>query len=165
MKVRNLAGIVLVLFVIGGFIFAETETTEQTEKAEQSQVKQQDLSTRSVTARGVRMDRNQMMRERMKKQVEVHQAALKELEDIKKIAEEEGATKTVAALQKLIDEKDAKFKEDLQKIEKARREREKKLKEKVEAQAQKKASEAENKTEEAVEDETEKTVENKVEEE
>jgi hypothetical protein len=49
-----------------------------------------------------------------------HQATIKELEDIKKIAESENATKTAEAIQKMIDTMDAEFKNQLAEDEKKR---------------------------------------------
>ena len=173
MKARRLAGLILALFLISGFVFAEAEA-EKVKKSEKPEVKRIDPKTRSMAPRGFRPDRSQMRRERMQKQVETHkaalkelavikkiaeveahQAALKELADIKKIAEEEGATKTAEALQKLIDKKDTKFKKDLQKFEKARKERSLKLQEKTKAKLKKNNSEVEKKVEKTVEDKAE----------
>ena len=131
MKAKKLAGLILALFVISGFVFAEAEKVKKAEKMEKTEAQQLDPKTRSMPRRGSRPDRSQMLRERMEKQMKVHKAALKELEDIKKIAEEEGATKTAEALQKLIDKKDAQFKKNLQKFEKARKERALKLQERT----------------------------------
>ena len=135
MRKRKLAGLILGIFVISGFVFAEAEKAKESEEVKKTDVKQMNPRSRSMVPRGSRPDRSQMLRERMQKQMEVHQAALKELADIKKIAEEEGATKTAEALQKLIDKKDAKFKENLQKFEKARRDRALKLQEKAKTKA------------------------------
>ena len=148
MRSKKLAGLILVLFVIGGFVFAEAEKAQKQEKPD---VERLDPRTRSMGHPRSRADRSQMYRERMEKQMEMHKAALKELEDIKKLAEEEGATKTAAALQKLIDKKDARFKKNLQQFEKARRERALKLQEKT----KKDKPEMEKPVKKAVEDKTE----------
>jgi hypothetical protein len=59
----------------------------------------------------------------MKQREEEHKKAIGELEDIKKIAEGENATKTVDALQKMIDKKNAEFKKTVDEIEKRQKER------------------------------------------
>jgi hypothetical protein len=68
-------------------------------------------------------NRNQMYQEAMARRMTEHQAAMAELEAIKKIAEEENAARTVEAIQKLIDEKNARFKQSLEQVERQRRER------------------------------------------
>ena len=62
-------------------------------------------------------------RQMLARRAEMHAAEIAELEAIKKIAEEEQATRTVEAIQALIDKKDAEFKERMATIEKQRRER------------------------------------------
>ena len=153
MKVKKLTGLILAIFVTSGFVFAKTQKVEaQKEETQKTpQVQRRDPRANPVSRTGSRADRSQMMRERMQKQMEMHQAALKELEDIKKIAEEEGATKTAKALQKLIDKKDTAFKERLQQFEKARRERALRLQEKT----KKGKPETEKPVKKAVEDKTE----------
>lgn len=53
-------------------------------------------------------------------QMAKHKEALAELETIKKIAEEEGAPRTVEAIQKMIDTKDNEFKQKLEQFERQR---------------------------------------------
>jgi hypothetical protein len=59
----------------------------------------------------------------MKQRQEDHAKAVGELEEIKKIAESENATKTAEALQKMIDKKNADFKKAVDDIEKRQKER------------------------------------------
>jgi hypothetical protein len=61
--------------------------------------------------------------EMIKRREEEHKKAMAELEEIKKIAEGEKATKTVEALQKMIDNKNAEFKKNVEEAEKKRAER------------------------------------------
>jgi hypothetical protein len=59
----------------------------------------------------------------MKQRQEEQKKAVGELEEIKKIAESEKATKTVEALQKMIDKKNEDFKKSMDEIEKRQKER------------------------------------------
>jgi hypothetical protein len=59
----------------------------------------------------------------MKQREEEHKKAVGELEDIKKIAESEKATKTVEALQKMIDGRNEAFKKSIEEIQKRQKER------------------------------------------
>ncbi|MEN8126518.1 MAG: hypothetical protein ABFR90_01805 [Planctomycetota bacterium] len=67
--------------------------------------------------------RQEMYRQMLSRREEVHKQAIAELEAIKKIAEEEGATRTVEAIQALIDKKDNEYKEKKEKFESQQRER------------------------------------------
>lgn len=66
----------------------------------------------------------QMAQDAIERRKQEHQATIKELEEIKKIAESENATKTAEAIQKMIDAKDAAFKKQLAEVEKRRAEME-----------------------------------------
>jgi uncharacterized protein HemX len=59
----------------------------------------------------------------MKQRQEEHAKAVGELEDIKKIAQSENATKTVEALQKMIDKKNEAFKKSVDENEKRQKDR------------------------------------------
>ncbi|HOK97128.1 MAG TPA: hypothetical protein PKW71_13500, partial [Anaerohalosphaeraceae bacterium] len=52
-----------------------------------------------------------------------HRAQIAELEEIKKVAQEENASRTVEAIQKLIEKKDSQFKQSLEQFERQRRAR------------------------------------------
>ena len=140
MKKTVLIALGLMLFVMSGFVTAaEKEGTAEDTKVRirpmpagregqapkvnaAAEARRDRLTSR--TGRGQSPTaRNEMYREMMAKQAETHRTALKELEDIKKIAEEEGATKTAEAIQALIDKKDADYKQNIEKFEKARAER------------------------------------------
>lgn len=59
----------------------------------------------------------------MKQRQGEHAKSVGELEEIKKIAESENATKTVEALQKMIDKKNEAFKKSIEEIEKRQKDR------------------------------------------
>lgn len=72
--------------------------------------------------------RNPQQRQRFYEQTlarraETHQKAIAELAAIKTIAEEEGATRTIAAIQKLIDQKNLEYKKSTTRFEEQRRSR------------------------------------------
>lgn len=82
------------------------------------------LQRATPAGRGMELaGREQMFRDRMAQQAEKHSAEIKQLMDIKKLAEEEKATKTAEAIQKLIDEKNAVYQKNIEQVERARRER------------------------------------------
>lgn len=67
--------------------------------------------------------RDQVYQQRLSRQAELHQAEVSKLTAIKKIAEEENAARTVEAIQKLIDQKNAEYKESLASLSTQRAER------------------------------------------
>jgi hypothetical protein len=74
-----------------------------------------------------------------KKREEEHKKAIAELEEIRKIAESEKATKTVAALQKMIDFKNAEFKKSAEETEKKRAEMQQRMEQRQKEMAAKNA--------------------------
>jgi hypothetical protein len=74
-----------------------------------------------------------------KKREEEHKKAIAELEEIRKIAESEKATKTVAALQKMIDNKNAEFKKNMEEAEKKRAEMQQRMEQRQQEMAAKNA--------------------------
>jgi hypothetical protein len=66
--------------------------------------------------------------EMVKKREAEHQKGIAELEEIKKIAASEKATKTVEALQKMIDKRNADFKKSVEEAEKKRAEMQERIK-------------------------------------
>jgi len=59
----------------------------------------------------------------LSRRAEIHKQAIDEIEEIKKIAQEEGATRTVEALQKMIDEKNAEYKKGIEEFTRMQRQR------------------------------------------
>lgn len=74
-----------------------------------------------------------------KKREDEHKKAIAELEEIRKIAESEKATKTVAALQKMIDFKNAEFKKSVEEAEKKRAEMQQRMEQRQKEMAAKNA--------------------------
>lgn len=137
MAAKKWAGLVLSVLLVTGVVFAESpqgKTSKDTQLRERLQ---------RATPAGRGMDvagREQMFRDRMAQQAEKHSAEIKQLADIKKLAEEENATKTAEAIQKLIDEKNAVYQKNIEQVERARRERAARLQERaqqVQSQKQK----------------------------
>ena len=79
----------------------------------------------SLAGRPVRgpVDMQQRYQQMLTQRAEIHKQAIDELEEIKKIAQEEGATRTVEALQKMIDNKNAEHKKSIQNFTRMQRER------------------------------------------
>ncbi len=76
-------------------------------------------------------------RNRLHSQVEVHQELIRELTEIKKIAEEEGAEKTSEALQKLIDQRNETHRQRMLETQRRRLEAQKRIQERMKAREQK----------------------------
>lgn len=67
------------------------------------------------------VDRSEMYQQMLERRFKIHKAEIDELEAIKKIAEEEGATRTVEAIEALIEKKSAEYKKSAAKFELQRR--------------------------------------------
>lgn len=130
MRTMKMTGLIFVLLAAAGILFAQEQTApKQDVKVKESspEIRREQPQPRRAGA----VDIEQMYRERLAKLTEEHKASLKELEDIKKLAEEEGATKTAEALQKLIAKKDAEFGEKMKKAERMRKENAAQMQEKM----------------------------------
>lgn len=86
----------------------------------------------------------QAYEEFMKKREDEHKKAIAELEEIRKIAESEKAPKTVEALQKMIDFKNAEFKKSVEEAEKKRVEMQERIQQRQQQMAAQNAQNAEN---------------------
>ncbi len=86
----------------------------------------------------------QAYEEFMKKREEEHKKGIAELEEIRKIAESEKATKTVEALQKMIDKKNADFKKNVEEAEKKRAEMQQRIEQRQQQMAAQNAQNAKN---------------------
>jgi hypothetical protein len=132
--------------VLSTVLWAEeaTQTTSGKQTVNGPVVPEQVQRHRQVRERGVGHDPNaarQTFQDVIQRRTQEHQAEIKELENIKNLAEEEKATKTAAAIQKLITTKDEAFKKQLAEVEK----RNAQIKERAEYRKQNLANEAKNK--------------------
>ncbi|MDH4203151.1 MAG: hypothetical protein OEV87_09680 [Phycisphaerae bacterium] len=89
-------------------------------KGESGRPGRQSLAGRPGRGSVNRQERYQQM---LSQRAEIHKQAIDELEEIKKIAQEEGATRTVEAIQKMIDKKNTAYKEGIEKFTRMQRER------------------------------------------
>lgn len=136
MKIR-MTLLTAMMVLVSGIIFA-AETQEKTGLGQK-----QTMPERRVTTPRTMQNREAMVKEMMAKRADVHAKAIEELAAIKKLAEEENATKTAAAIQAMIDKKNEEYKKDAEQAERQRRERAE--------QVQKRLSEQQSKTEESTE--------------
>jgi len=90
--------------------------------AEQSDTTRQAPERRAARP-GATADREAAFRDMLAGRADAHAAAMKELADLKKLAEEENATKTAAAIQAMIDKKNAEYNKSVEQFERQRRER------------------------------------------
>ena len=119
MAAKKWTGLMLAVLLGTGVVFAEAQQGNTSKDAQMRERLQRVAPGRS----GDPAAREQMFRDRMAQQAEKHSAEIKQLMDIKKLAEEEKATKTAEAIQKLIDGKNAVYQKNIEQVERARRER------------------------------------------
>lgn len=133
MKTKKTIGFVLAVCLISALVMAEAANDkEAVQKSKGADVsasgqRQEGGPRVSPSRRGDPRNRQQAYQEMLEKRGAAHKKAVAELEAIKKIAEEEDATRTVEALQKMIDKKNAEFKQRMEQFESQRRERSKQL--------------------------------------
>ncbi len=128
MKKAMITAMLVAIMGLSASLWAEDDAS-QTSGDGQQQVKPEkprsaQMRERGMMGRGGR-DPNamqQMVQDGIERRKQEHQAVMKELEAIKKIAESENATKTAEAIQKMIDAKDAAFKKQVAEVEKRRAE-------------------------------------------
>lgn len=120
MRTKKWIELIFILCVIAGFAFAEEPQQGMRGRGNQNDMPQMSPAQRDRSAMG----RTEMYRQRMAAQAETHAAEIKELEGIKKIAEEEKATKTAEAIQKLIDKKNTEYQKRVEQFEQMQKQRE-----------------------------------------
>ena len=110
---KKLTWICVLACLAAGLVFAAEDAANTTEPA-RGEANQQ-MTERVAVPRTLNRaaTRDQMYQQRLSRQSELHQAEVGKLTAILKIAEEENATRTAEAIQKLIDQKNAEYKETL----------------------------------------------------
>lgn len=91
--------------------------------AEQPSSAPRRMPERRAAARPGTVDREAAFRDMLSGRAQAHAEVIKELTDLKKLAEEENATKTAAAIQAMIDKKNDEYKKSVEQFERQRRER------------------------------------------
>ena len=130
MKTKKAIGLVLALCLVSALVMAEaSDGKEAGQKADVSASKQRQKGAPRVSPnrQGDPRNRQQAYKEMLEKRRANHKKTLAGLEEIKKIAEEENATRTAEALGKMIDKKNAEFKQSMEQFEGRRRERSRQL--------------------------------------
>ena len=131
MKTKKTIGFMLAVCLISAVVMAQASGDKKTDPkgADTSVSRQRPEGAPQVSPsrRGYPRNRQQAYQEMLEKRGAIHKEAVAELEAIKKIAEEEGAKRTVEALQMMIDKKNAEFKQRMEQFETQRRERSKQL--------------------------------------
>ncbi|MBC8378759.1 MAG: hypothetical protein H8E62_06260 [Planctomycetes bacterium] len=149
MKANRWISLGLILFIgVAGVLWAEAqeEGKKDTQVTEQKTPQPEKASPRQRRTNAGAAQRRAIVRQKMNQEVaarqdETHRTSLKELEDIKKIAEEEGATRTVEAIQQLIEKKNTEFRKGIEQAERARRERAAQMQKRTKKDGAKKAVE------------------------
>jgi len=147
METKKTIGLVLGFCLISALVMAEAsnekEAGQKHKGPDVSASRQRGGSVPRVSPgrRGTPKNHRQAYQEMLAKRRANHKQALAELEEIKKIAKEEGATRTAEAIQKMIDKKDAEFKQKMEQFEQQRRERSKRVQQRTEKPTRKEAAE------------------------
>ena len=131
MKTKKTIGFMLAVCLISALVMAEASGDKKADPkgadASVSRQRPEGAPQVSPSRRGDPRNRQQAYQEMLEKRGAIHKEAVAELEAIKMIAEDEGAKRTVEALQKMIDKKNAEFKQRMEQFETQRRERSKQL--------------------------------------
>ena len=131
MKTKKTIGFMLAVCLISALVMAEASGDKKADlkgaDASVSRQRPEGAPQVSPSRRGDPRNRQQAYQEMLEKRGAIHKEAVAELEAIKKIAEGEGAKRTVEALQMMIDKKNAEFKQRMEQFETQRRERSKQL--------------------------------------
>ena len=131
MKTKKTIGLMLAVCLISALVMAEASGDKKADPkgadASVSRQRPEGAPQVSPSRRGDPRNRQQAYQEMLEKRGAIHKEAVAELEAIKKIAEGEGAKRTVEALQMMIDKKNAEFKQRMEQFETQRRERSKQL--------------------------------------
>ena len=131
MKTKKTIGFMLAVCLISALVMAEASGDKKADPkgadASVSRQRPEGAPQVSPSRRGDPRNRQQAYQEMLEKRGAIHKEAVAELEAIKKIAEGEGAKRTVEALQMMIDKKNAEFKQRMEQFETQRRERSKQL--------------------------------------
>jgi len=122
MKTAKIWGLILAVCLVSVFAVAEKSDKKEDKRGHRElsrPLTEEPAGVPSVSPpRRSAEERQQAYANRVSKMTNAHKKAIAELEAIKKIAEEEKASRTVEALQKMIDEKEAEFKKQTEKLEK-----------------------------------------------
>ena len=131
MKTKKTIGLMLAVCLISAVVMAQASGDKKADPkgtdASVSRQRPEGAPQVSPRRRGDPRNRQQAYQEMLEKRGAIHKEAVAELEAIKKIAEGEGAKRTVEALQMMIDKKNAEFKQRMEQFETQRRERSKQL--------------------------------------
>ena len=140
MKTKKTIGFMLAVCLISALVMAEASGDKKADPkgadASVSRQRPEGAPQVSPSRRGDPRNRQQAYQEMLEKRGAIHKEAVAELEVIKKIAEDEGAKRTVEALQKMIDKKNAEFKQRMEQFETQRRERSKQLEQRTSGRPQ-----------------------------
>ena len=125
---KKLITLLLVTGLIAGLAFAAEDGEKQTNRIKKDEVVPAKKGSETRPGRPTAMDRyrqsstdrQERYRQAMNQRAERHRQEVAEIEAIKKIAEEEGATRTVQAIQKMIDKKNAAYKEGIERYNRMR---------------------------------------------
>ena len=119
MKKMKMFGLGLAFCLMTAMVLAEAQERQRPNARTRSDASAA-RTTRPTTGRGT-LNREEVYKRMLADRMKTHQAGIDELMAIKKVAEEEEATRTAAAVQSLIDKKNKSFQDSMTQMEKRRR--------------------------------------------
>ena len=115
MTAKKFFGLVVIACLISVLVSAEVKNEKQVEPARRA------AGATASRQRKVSPDREKAYQEMLVKRMTPNKQTITDLEEVKKIAEEEGAVRTIEAIQKMIEKKQAEVKELTDRFDRQRR--------------------------------------------
>jgi hypothetical protein len=142
---KKLAILLMVAGLFSGRAFSGEDGTKEAKKTEKQnvgsvekgEIKRPDRSSLPSRSGRGSVDPQQRFQEMLSRQAEIHKKEIDELVEIKKIAEEENATRTAEAIQKVIDKKDAEYKKKIEQATLQQKKRAEQIRERMDKQKMK----------------------------
>lgn len=128
---KKLVTLLMVAALFAGLAFSGEEGDKEVKKSEKQnaappgkgELKRPERSSLAGRPGRGSVNPQERYQQMLSRRAEIHKQAIDELEEIKKIAQEEGATRTVEALQKMIDKKNAEYKKGIEEFTRMQRQR------------------------------------------
>jgi len=134
---KNLVALLVIAGLFVGLAIAAEEGVKEARKVTKQDVMPSEKAPQSradvpAAMRKGTFDPKERQQQMLAKLSDTHKQAIDELEEIKKIAQEEGATRTVEALQKMIDKKNDEYKKRIGDFTRMQHERAKQIRDRME---------------------------------
>ena len=136
---KKIGILLMIVGVFAGLAFCGEEDVKEAKKSDKQTVapvrkgemKRPDSSFRPGRTERGSIDPQDRFQQMLSRRAEIHKKEIDELVEIKKIAEEENATRTAEAIQKVIDKKDAEYKKEIEQFVRQQKERAEQIRERM----------------------------------